>query len=100
MPVQGNGIAVKHRCSGRTYLTKGSVDFGGVISHDYRFVDYDNRRGHEPKLSKIINRSWILGYIPLGEPNTFLRKILFRLVAENSTILAVNGHCIHFVISP
>ncbi len=57
--------------------------------HD-RTVDDDDRSGHVTKFLEIGECSRILRYVPLLELYAFLRKILFRLIAEHSPVLGIN----------
>ncbi len=60
------------------------VDLVRVEAHDDCVPDHGHRSGHSLQLLEFLKGCWIPGYIPVRERNTFLRKILFRLLAEHS----------------
>ena len=61
-----------------------------VESHDDRTVNDNHGSGHVTKFLEIGKGARILRYVPLLKLHAFLRKILFRLVAEHSSMLGIN----------
>jgi hypothetical protein len=66
-----------------------------IKSDDRRTVNHDYRGGHVTEFLEIDQGGGILGYVLFQKRNFFLRKKLFRLVAEHSAVLAVNSHALH-----
>lgn len=66
------------------------INLVSVEADDNRTVDDDDRSGHVTKFFEIGECSRILRYVPLMELSAFLRKILFRLIAEHSPMLGIN----------
>jgi hypothetical protein len=71
------------------------VNFRGVKSDDHCLTDEDDRGSHVPQLLEIIQRGGLLNDVLFLKLNALLRKILFRSVAEQSTLLGVHNHGFH-----
>ncbi len=68
-------------------LPERSVDLCRIKTDNDRTVDDGHWGGHVSKPLKLLDSSGVLGHIPFLKRNLFLRKILFRPVAEHSTWL-------------
>jgi hypothetical protein len=66
------------------------IDLLGVESHNHRTINDNHRSGHISKFLEIGQGAGILSYVSLLKGHAFLRKILFRFVAERSPMLRIN----------
>lgn len=70
---------------------KSRIDFFLIKTDDYRTINDDYRSGHVTKFLEIDQRAGVLRNISLLKPHAFLRKILFRLIAEHSPVLGIDN---------
>jgi hypothetical protein len=68
---------------------KRKVDLRGVESHDNHLVDDNHRRCHIPKFLEVGQGTRILRNVLFLKLDALLRKILFHLVTEYSTMLGI-----------
>jgi hypothetical protein len=88
---EGVGTGREHRFKRSIWLTlKSPIKLLCVESHDDRTVNDNDGSGHVSKLLEIGKGTGILRYVALVKLDAFLRKILFRLVAEHSPLLRIN----------
>lgn len=75
--------------------SEGLVNFVCIKSDDDGSVNQYDRGRYVAESFEIIHCGRIAGNVSLLEGNAFLRKILFRFVAEQSTLLGVDNHGFH-----
>ena len=71
-----------------------------VESHDDRTADDNHRSGHVTKFLEFGQSARILRYVFFLKLYSLLRKILFRLVAEHSSMLGVNHDVLRHSLPP
>jgi hypothetical protein len=76
------------------------INLLGVESHDDRTINDNHRSGHITEFLEIGQGAGVLCYVPLLKLYAFLRKILFRLVAEHSPMLGINDDVLRHSAPP
>jgi hypothetical protein len=78
---------------------EGGIDFRRVKADNRVAVNDGDRRSHESEPLQFLDRAWVLSNIAFLVPNLFLRKILFRPLAEHSARLRVDRYLLRHCIS-
>ena len=71
------------------------INLRGVKSHNYGFIDNNDRSRHVSKSFEVDQGAWVLRDILLLKLYSLLRKILLRLVAEHSAVLRIDDDALH-----
>jgi hypothetical protein len=78
--------------------TEGGFDLSYIKADDHGSIDDRNRSCHISQPLKLFDCLGVLGYVSFLKRDLFLRKILFRPLAEHSARLREYRHALHRLV--